>query len=400
MKRLTNVLVRWFVPDAENVSDRVVRSRYGLLEGWTSVWLNTVLSVGKGILGVTTGSIAILADAAHSLSDMGSSVIIILGFRLSAKPGDAQHPFGHGRMESISALVLSVILGVTAIEFAKESVKRLLSPQEVTGGAVVVAILAVTIVLKEWLARFSRDLGRRIDSKALEADFWHHRTDSISTALVVASVLARPLGLAWIDGAAGLLVSVIIGWAALSIARRAIDSLLGEAPAAGVIEEIERTAMEVGDIDAVHDVIVHRYGELHFISLHVETPADPLSTYLHGITEEVESRVSARFPGTTIMHTDPVDRNHPEYERVARILEEVLASDARIAAFHDLRLVGRHDVFNIVFDVVADERGGEVKESEIRALFAERLKAQYPRSRVVIKMEPRFPGQRLQESGG
>ena len=359
MKRLTDAILERFVPDRERTSDPAVRARYGVLEGWVSVVVNAILAVLKGLLGVMTGSLALMADAAHTLSDMVGSIVIIIGFRMSAKPGDTRHPFGHGRMEAVSALVLAVLLAVTAFEFAKGSIARLVTPRAVEANTAVIVVLAATIVVKEMLALFARDLARRISSKALKADFLHHRLDSITTALVVVNLVAQRYGVVRADGAAGLAVSLIIAWSAWVIARDAVDPLIGVAPDRRTVGDIEGIARGVEGVRAVHDVIVQRFGALYFISLHVETPADLAATQVHHLSEEVEARVTEQFDGLTIVHADPIDRDHPEYERVEEIVADIVHRHPRLASFHDLRLIGDRKSFSIVLGVIEERSEGD-----------------------------------------
>jgi len=385
------MMLRRFVPDWERTSDPAVRARCGVVEGWASVVVNAILAAVKGALGLVTGSLALVADAAHTLSDLAGSIVIILGFRMSAKPGDTRHPFGHGRMEAVSALVVAVLLAVAAFEFARGSVARLVEPCPVKAGAAVIAALVATIIVKEMLALFARDLGRRINSKALKADFLHHRMDSISTVLVVANLLIiQRYGMARADGVAGLAVSLIIAWSAWVIARDAIDPLIGVAPDRRTVSDIEGIARGVEGVRAVHDVIVQRFGALHFISLHVETPADLAATQIHHLSEEVEARVTEQFDGLTVVHADPVDRNHPEYERVEEIVADIVHRHPRLASFHDLRLIGDRESFSIVLDIVLDHPVDAARRESLRTFIRESLRETCPRCRVTVYLEAPF----------
>jgi len=390
VRRLTKMILRRFVPGWERASDPAVRARYGILEGWVSVVVNAILAAIKGALGLMTGSLALVADATHTLSDLAGSIVIIIGFRMSAKPGDTRHPFGHGRMEAVSALVLAVLLAVAAFEFARGSIARLVAPRPVAVSDAVIAVLVATIVVKEMLALFARDLGRRINSKALKADFLHHRMDSISTVFVLANLILQRFDVARADGAAGLAVSIIIAWSAWVIARDAVDPLIGVAPDRRTVSDIEGIARGVEGVRAVHDVIVQRFGALHFISLHVETPADLSATQMHRLSEEVEARVAEQFDGLTVVHADPVDRDHPEYERVEEIVADIVHRHPRLASFHDLRLIGDRKSFSIVFDAVLDHPVDVARRESLRTFIRESLRESCPRSRVTVYLEAPF----------
>ena len=397
MKGLTDRIVQRFVPNAEQISDPVVRARHGLLEGWVSVVVNVALFVVKIALSVLTGSIALVADAVHTLSDVVSSAVLIVAFRVSAKPGDRRHPFGHGRAEAVGTLVLSVLLGVAAVEFMRASVARVISPRPVTADAAIIVAVALTIVVKEALARFARQLARRIDSDALAADFWHHRTDSISTALVAVGLVLDRLGWRWVDGAAGIGVAAIVGYTAVVLARNAIDPLIGEAPSGETVREIEQIARETPGVRDVHDIVVQRYGQRHFISLHVEMPADRPASDIHLVSEDVESRITDRFPGMAIVHADPVDRDHPQYDRVRTVVEELVEAHPRLASFHDLRLVGDRETFNIFLDMVVDRYLDRLREEGLRVMIGKRLRESFPRSKVTITIESPFARSRLRK---
>jgi cation diffusion facilitator family transporter len=397
---LNRWLIRRFVGPGSPEEDPALRHRFGLLEGWSGVLVNALLFLVKGGLWLASGSIALLADAIHTLADMATSLVVIYGFRLAGKPSDEEHPFGHGRAEAVATLIVAVLLIVAGVEFFRSSVERLAHPVVLNVSWTMVGILAATLVLKEWLARFSRQLARMIGSDALEADFWHHRTDSIATVLVIAGFVLSRYDLQWVDPIAGIGVSIIVAWTGFDIGRRAVSGLLGEAPTEEEVEAIRQQAMQVEGVKGVHDVIVHKYGDMRIISLHIEVSSnlDPLT--LHGISDEVERRVSGDRHGTVVVHVDPLNENHPEYERIKKVVEEVVGGDPRCHSFHDLRLVGRGDDLHILFDVALWKPLSDAERRSLQADLLKRLKEKLPKIRAVFQMEPVYHRRSLRAGEG
>lgn len=375
------------VGDFRSVADPRVRARFGVLEGVISVVINLALAAVKAALGFAVGSVALLADAFHSASDVASSAVVIWGFKAAARPADARHPFGHGRLESVAALVIAVLLLVAAVEFGRSSVERLLTPRPVDASAWMLVVLGVTLVLKEWLARFSHGLARRLDSSALAADAWHHRSDALSTGAVIVALAADRFGWHWADGAAGLVVSLVLVWAGVSLIREAVNPLIGEAPEPVVLEQIRTTAMGFPGVDKVHDIIVHRYGTLLVTSLHIEVSGDMETMRAHELAENVERGITDRLGGWATVHVDPVNRDHPLYPAMEEFLAREVARTPGAASFHDLRIVGREDPWYVLFDLATDGEPAAEAAARLRAAVRQR----FPEvAKVVINVESRF----------
>lgn len=392
MEKLTHWLVRKLIVDYQKVDNVNVRSRYGALEAWTSVFVNLLLFVIKGFFGIMLGSIAIIGDAIHTLSDTGTSIIILIGFRIAKKPSDREHPFGHGRAESIAALIVAIVLIIAGIELFKSAVIRILHPQIVPGRiTVTVAVVMMgTIVIKELMARFARELGQMIKSSALEADFWHHRSDAFSTVLVLVAMVCAHWNFVYVDGVAGASVALIIIYSGYIIARDAISPLLGEPPSKELLQEIEKTARSVPGVLGVHDVIVHRYGQENLISLHIEVPDDKPVIQLHDLSEEVEETIAQKMGGSAVVHLDPLNKNHKRYEEIHNAICIVTAEDKRIMGFHDLRIVGKGARTKAVFDITIDEHVSRKDTAAIIAQIHVSLAERLPDVRTVIKAEPRY----------
>ena len=380
-------LVRRFVSNPERVGEARTREAYGVLEGFASIVVNVVVFAVKLVPGVMIGSISLVADAFHSLGDVLSAIVVIWGFKVAARPSDREHPFGHGRVESVATLVIGILLFVAAWEFGQNSVIRLLNPKPVAASNVLLALLAVTLVLKEWLSRFARDLGRRIDSSVLEGDFWHHRSDVFATAVVIVALFAARFGWDWVDGVAGLVIAGFIAYAAYELTRKAINPLIGEAPSPQLLAAIKETALCVPEVDQVHDVIVHFYGGVMVTSLHIEISDSLDITRAHDVAEAVESALNERFNGWAVVHLDPVNRKHPLYAEVQSFLEDSLPVIPYAEGFHDLRIVGSADPCYVIFDLKADSHHAPAIADRLREAVAHRFPDV---AKVVVNVEPRY----------
>jgi len=387
-------LARWLsgrlAPGADPATDLSARTRLGLLEGWSSIVLNTALAGLKIFLAMVTGSLAVGADAVHTLTDGLTSLVTVFGFTLARKPADEQHPYGHARIEGLSAVVISVLLAVAAFELLKQAVGRLLSPRPVHMHLWVIGALVGTMVLKEFQARLSRDLGHLTESETLHAEAWHHRSDVLSTALVVIAAAGARWGALWLDGAAGILVAGLIGWAAVQVMRKAAGPLLGQRPPAHMVEEIVRIARSLPAVRGVHDIMVHKYGTLNIVSLHIEVPDRYSPIALHEMGAEIEERIARRFPGHAVVHVDPLNLDHPYYAEVGRIVAEALEKHRGATSFHDLRLIGGPDRFKVIFDVTVGPTTGEEDIAALRQEVERRLAARFPHARVAINVEPPY----------
>ncbi len=374
-------------PDAE--LDRAERSvAYGLVEGYVSVAVNLALFGVKLALGLISGSIALIADAVHTASDSLTSVVVIFSAYIARKPPDAEHPYGHGRIEYVAAVVIALLLGIAGFEFGKESIARILEPKPISASWIIIAVVALTAGAKEVLARYAAKLADLSGNRALAADAWHHRSDALATVLVAGGMIGARFGLQWLDGVAGIGVSLLLFKVAYDIARDAVDSLLGRAPASEDVAEVKRKARTVDGVRGVHDVVIHQYGARRFISLHVETSVEPSAVDLHALAERVEGAVAESGHGSVCVHVDPVDRDHPAYTQVYDAVAKVVASDPDLSSFHDLRLVGGPDEFTAVMDVKCQPGCDDLALARTR--MEDAINALFPKATVVVELEPTY----------
>lgn len=334
--------------------DRVYRSRIGKFQGWVSVTVNTLLFVIKLGIGLMVNSVAMMADAIHTLSDVISSGVVIWGFHEAEKPADKEHPYGHGRAEYIAALIISVLLFVAGIEFIKSSIHAILNPEPFDPAWWMIGAVILTIFVKELTARYAEFLSEKIASGALHADAWHHRTDALSSLLVVAAFILGKYGITGVDGWAGLGVSVIIIWTGIEIARDSVDDLLGKPPSEEEIEAIRQQALKVDGVLGVHDIAVYSYGNDRFVSIHVEIDSEKSPSCAHDIAEAVEDRLQDILDVSPTVHVDPVKLSHPMVNEVREYLETEWRQDERINGFHDVRIVDTENHQVILFGINID----------------------------------------------
>jgi len=279
----------------------------GYTEGWLSVILNTILFGVKIWAGVKSDSVAMVADAWHTLSDTFTSLIIIAGFWLAARPPDKQHPFGHGRAEVISAIIIGTLLAVVAISFLNESVMRLENYQAARFTSLAIVVFGVSVVIKEALAQFSFWAGREIDSRALLADGWHHRSDAIASGLIVAGALAGSY-FWWIDGVMGIFVAALILYVTYGVLKGAVSSILGERPDPRLEEQVRTIIKQTTPVaSCVHHLHLHRYGEHVELTLHVKLPQQMNLEEAHELASRLEDAIRTELNCEPTIHLEPRD---------------------------------------------------------------------------------------------
>ncbi len=383
---LTDRLIRWFVADNENTKSPTVRYAYGRLAGIGGLTANILLFAAKLLIGWLCGSLAIVADAFNNLSDAGSSIVTLVGFRLSAAPADKKHPFGHGRVEYLSALTVAVLIMMAGIELAASAVDKILNPVASRFSWVTVAVLAIAIGVKLWLAVFHRRIGKIIGSGALEAAAADSRNDVICTGVVLVSSIVSMFTSVSIDGYVGAAVALFVVWAGFSILRETISPLLGEAPDPQLVEDIRRTVMSQEGIVGIHDLIVHNYGPGRcIVSLHAEVPAHEDILKSHELVDAVEQRLIREHNIIACIHMDPVDTRDERVGTLKILAQTVLEDIDPRLTLHDFRVVFGENRINVIFDVVIPF--GYADEAGLQPEIQRRLQIADPRLCAVITPE-------------
>lgn len=287
------------------MSNNIEKQKLGYLEGWISAILNIGLFGLKLWIGIVVGSVAMVADAWHTLSDTLTSGIVIFGFWVAAKPKDKKHPFGHGRAELIGAMIIGILLGIVGLNFFKESYLRIMHAHSVQFKSIGILIFALSALLKEGLAQFSIWAGKKIKSKALIADGWHHRSDAIASLLIViGALLGRYFW--WIDGVLGIMVSLLILYAAFDILKQTANSLIGEEIEDGLVENINEALSEIApEISSAHHFHSHRYGDHEEVTMHLRMPGEYSLSEAHALATKVEKRLRKKFQIEPTIHFEP-----------------------------------------------------------------------------------------------
>lgn len=386
---MTQRLIRWFVRTPEQVGDPRVRQQYGRLAGAVGIGANLLLFAGKLLAGIMTASVAVVADAFNNLSDAGTAIVTLVGFHLAGQDADEEHPFGHGRMEYLAGLVVSLAILLVGFELGKESVKKIFDPQDVEFSAVSCVILGAAVAVKLWLYRFNRTLGRKIGSAAMEATAADSLSDAAATALVLVSgLLANRFGLR-IDGYVGLLVACVIFRAGFQAAKETMDPLLGRPMDPELARDIDRLVVEHPHILGIHDLVYHDYGPGRaMMSFHAEVPADGDLLTIHDVIDHIERELKQRNGIETVIHMDPVVRD--EHTEQLRMQVEGLAKqiDPRLS-IHDFRTTAGPIHTNLIFDLVVPY-SFRMSDGQVRQELIERISGLSEKYYAVIQVERSF----------
>lgn len=350
---MTDLLTKIFVKDSENTSDENVRRAYGVFAGRVGIFLNICLFVLKLIAGILTSSIGIAADALNNLSDAGSSVITMLGFKLSGKPADNDHPFGHGRIEYLSALFVSVIILLMGLELAKSSVVKIINPEKVDFSFMSLCILLCAVVVKAFMYFFYRHIGIKISSQTIKAASKDSISDCISTFAVIVGILFAKIFKINTDGIIGLIVSVFIIYTGFETIKDSLSPLLGNPPDKELVKELEDTILAHKEILGIHDMVIHDYGPTRFmISVHAEVSAKSDFLEIHEIIDETEKELCNKFKCEAVIHMDPIETDNAVINEMRPYIAEFVKKlDDRIT-IHDFRVVAGNRRTNIIFDIV------------------------------------------------
>ena len=387
---MTELLTKLFVKDKDNVNSPRVRSSYINLTSITGILLNVLLFAGKLIFGILANSIAIIADAFNNISDAGSSVVTWIGFRMSNKHVDEEHPFGHGRMEYITGFIVDMLIIFVGYELLTGSVQKIISPTEQRASTFTFIILGASVVVKLWLFVFYRKIGKKINAEPLRASAIDSISDCAATTIVFVSlILSSTLG--WnIDGYVGVVVAVFILLAGIRAAKGTIDLLLGAPPSKEYIAELSEFIKNYPIVVGVHDLMVHDYGEgRKIISFHAEIPSDFDINIAHEAIDCLERDMHERFGAIVTVHLDPIDVNDETVGRMREFVNECVREVDESFSIHDFRMTRGEQYINLIFDLVipVDFDG---KEEDAANEVARKIKEKNPNCFAVIKPEHPF----------
>lgn len=369
------LLIKLFVRDYENTEDPKVRESYGKFAGVVGIISNLFLCIMKILIGVFSGSIAIIADGINNMADASSSIITLVGFRLASKPEDEDHPYGHARIEYLTGLFVSILIIVLGVQLFKTSLEKIFDPDTLEFSYITIITLVIAIAVKLWQSLFNISIGKKINSLTLIATGADSRNDVIATSAVLVSVLVVKFTGLQIDGYMGCLVALFIIWSGIQLVRDTISPLLGEAPDDDLVKAITETVKKEPGILGIHDLMVHNYGPGKiFASIHVEVDADGDLMKSHDMIDNIERIVKESLRIEFVIHMDPVKTNDPLIHKMKAVISEAFAPLDGVENIHDFRIVPGPTHTNIIFDVVLSMEC-RYTEKEIQKIADDTVKA-------------------------
>ena len=387
---MVTLLTKLFLKNAKNDTDPEVRKGYGILCGALGIALNLFLFLAKFLAGTFSGSVAITADAFNNLSDAGSSIITLIGFKMAGQKPDPAHPFGHGRIEYISGLLVSVVILLMGLELVKSSFVKILHPQALVFTPLIPLILVLSILVKFYMYLYNKRIGKKIDSAAMLAASTDSLSDTAATAAVLLSTLVSHFFRLQIDGYSGILVGIFILRAGITAAKETISPLLGQAPDPAFVQKIYDIVLSYDNVVGVHDLIVHNYGPGRtLISLHAEVPATGDILVLHDMIDLIERRLNEECNCHAVIHMDPVCIGDEETDRLKALTVGYLQEIDPALTLHDFRIVKGPTHTNIIFDVVVPYRF-QLTDNELIAEITAKLKSACPNDYAVIQIDRKY----------
>ena len=384
---MISLLAKRFIKDYNNMKSAHVRHSYGMLCGIVGIVLNILLFAGKFLAGTISHSIAITADAINNLSDAGSSFITLAGFKLASQKPDPDHPYGHGRIEYLSGLFVSLLIILMAVELLKTSFNKIIHPTETTISPLVIVILVASILVKLYMSVYNSKVGKRIDSAALLATAADSRGDMLATLLVLISSAISYFFSIQIDGYCGLLVGLLILYAGFNAAKETINPLLGKAPDKEYVEKIEEIVTSHDLILGIHDMMIHDYGPGRVVvSLHAEVPSDGDILEMHDLIDHIEHDLSEMCNCEAVIHMDPISVNDPETNTLKEQIRSIIKEIDGNLQFHDFRIVKGPTHTNLLFDVLVPYKF-PLKDSELIVMIDKKVKELNPTYFIVVKVD-------------
>ena len=349
---MTNLLINLFIKD-KNVKDTKVRTKYGTLSSITGIIVNFILSIVKVVIGVISNSMSIISDGLNNITDAGSSVITMIGFKMSQKKVDNDHPWGHGRMEYISAFIVDMLIVLVGIELFKSSVDKIINPTMPDISTVTIIILVIAIIAKLWLFVFYNKIAKIINSEAIKGNAYDSISDVISTFVVLLSAIVAKFANVSIDGYVSILVSIFILFTGFKALKETVDILLGTKPDPELVEGIEEFTKKYDMIVGIHDMMIHDYGPgRKIVSFHAEIPANSDICMAHDIIDQMEQDIYDEFNCITTIHMDPIEVDDEEINKMREITEKIVKEINENYSIHDFRMTNGGGRINLIFDLV------------------------------------------------
>ena len=386
---MIDFIIKKFIKNSGNVEDPAVRSAYGKLAGWVGIVCNLLLCAGKFLTGILSGSMSVTADAVNNLSDASSGVIGLIGFKLSERSADKEHPYGHGRYEYLAGFMVAALIMIIGAQLLRDSIEKIVSPTKVEFGIVTAAVLAVSIFVKLWMMLFYKRTGRRINSETIIASAADSRNDVISTSAVLAALVISHFCNVELDGIMGAAVAVFILYSGVGLVKDTMDPLLGKAPSAELVEKIHEEILSYEGVLGTHDLMIHDYGPgRQFASVHVEMSADISFVECHEIIDRIERDYLARGMNM-LVHPDPIVSEKHKTGRIDAELKRIVRGIDESITVHDVRVVDCADKLRVIFDCVVPPETG-IDDAELSKEIERFLRIKFPNASCEISFESSY----------
>ena len=384
---MISLLVKLLYGEMDMSDEKAVRRAYGTACSGAGIGFNVLLFAGKLIAGMLSGSVAIVSDAFNNLSDAGSSIISLVGFKLSSKKSDPQHPFGHGRLEYISGLCVSFLIILMGVELGKASIEKIIEPAQVKFSLLTAAILAVSIIVKLYMALYNSRIGKRLNAVTMKAMAKDSLSDAVATSVVLMSMIVAKLADIAIDGYCGVVVAAFILFTGITAARDTISPLLGQKPDSEFIEEVMRIVNAHKEIIGTHDLVVHDYGPGRLmITLHAEVDADMDILVAHDAVDNIENELREKLGCSAVVHMDPIVTDDVETNATREEIKRVVSNIDSRMTIHDFRMVPGPTHTNVIFDV-AVPFDTDMDDDELRKILGARIRDVDSKLNAVIEID-------------
>lgn len=384
---MISLLVKLFYGEMDMSDEKAVRRAYGTACSGAGIGFNVLLFAGKLIAGMLSGSVAIVSDAFNNLSDAGSSIISLVGFKLSNKKSDPQHPFGHGRLEYISGLCVSFLIILMGVELGKASIEKIIEPAQVKFSLLTAAILAASILVKLYMALYNSRIGKRLNAVTMKAMAKDSLSDAVATSVVLMSMIVAKLADIAIDGYCGAVVAAFILFTGITAARDTISPLLGQKPDSEFIEEVMRIVNAHKEIIGTHDLVVHDYGPGRLmITLHAEVDADMDILVAHDAVDNIENELREKLGCSAVVHMDPIVTDDVETNATREEIKRVVSNIDSRMTIHDFRMVPGPTHTNVIFDV-AVPFDTDMDDDELRKILGARIRDVDSKLNAVIEID-------------
>ena len=383
---LTELLIKHYIRHQDKTDHPLVRLRYGILAGYTGIAVNALLFILKFTIGLISGSIAITADAANNIADAGSAVVTVIGFNLAAHPADKDHPFGHGRVEYVAGVIVSVFIMAFGITFLRESISSFFNPPELSVNNTLLAILGGSLFFKLWLFFFYRKIAGTIHSDVIRAAAFDSLSDIVCTAAVIGTAFAGRFTKLPLDAIAGTVIAILVIIGAIKLLKETINPLLGERPSEEMVEKLRECLLQCKGIKGVHDIIIHNYGhDQYFATAHAEVDPDGSLMSAHDMLESAEIHVAKRMPVRLLLHCDPCNTSDPEVIKWRGKMEEIVTACDSQFKLYDFRLktseIGRLQLhFHLLIP-----RNYPIEQQDLHQKLTDRIQKTSPEVELVIE---------------